>query len=154
SAVNEALHLAREVKTLYFIHRSKETLRINETYQKLAALPNVIFYLPYEITKINGQDQLASLEILNKETGKVETLVCNALFEFIGATPNNEMLNQLEVKKDPAGYLMVDENLMSSVKNLYVIGDLKSYPVRQIALAVGDGIKVATVINEALARER
>ena len=50
---------------------------------------------------------------------------------------NNSELDKIELDKE--GFIIVDEDMQTSVKGLFACGDIISKKVRQIATAVNDG---------------
>ena len=49
-----------------------------------------------------------------------------------------EQLN-IDIKKDSSGYILVDENMQTSEKNLFACGDIIGKHFRQIITACADG---------------
>ena len=65
---------------------------------------------------------------------------------YIGNTPNIEFIKfDLETKD---GYILVDEDMKTSLDNVYAIGDVRSKKIRQIVTAVNDGAIAALAIEK------
>ena len=90
AAVDAANFLTKYAKHLYLIHRSQ--LRADKSSQDaLYANPKVTVMLETEITHLNGEDRLTSVDLLHKDTGAKETLPVDAIFVNIGVIPNTEL---------------------------------------------------------------
>lgn len=55
--------------------------------------------------------------------------------------PRTSLLETL--KKDENGYIVTNDSMETSVPGLYVAGDVRSKPLRQIVTAAGDGAVAA-----------
>ena len=58
------------------------------------------------------------------------------------------------VRKDKAGYILVDKDKQTSVSGLYAVGDVTDTYVRQIATAAGDGAIAAIAAERYLSEKR
>ena len=98
------------------------------------------------VTKILGDDILQSIELLNKKTGDYKNLNVDGLFVAIGRKPDTEIFsNEIELTQD--GFIKTDEQMRTSVKNVYAVGDVRTTSLRQIVTACADGaIAVNTII--------
>lgn len=145
SAISSALTLARSSKKVHLIHRRDEFRGEKIDLDKLKELDNVIIHTNSQIVKMenkNNENKLDTLTIQNKN-GDTKELNVECLFECIGKLPNNQfILNNSELDKielDKEGFIIVDEDMQTSVKGLFACGDIISKKVRQIATAVNDG---------------
>ena len=43
------------------------------------------------------------------------------------------------LEKDDAGYLVTNQNMETSLKGFFVVGDVRSTPFRQVVVACGEG---------------
>ena len=67
-------------------------------------------------------------------------------FIWIGILPNTSFLNGA-VKTDKFGFILADAKMQTSVPGVFVAGDVRDTPLRQIATAVGDAA-IAAVCAE------
>jgi thioredoxin reductase (NADPH) len=65
------------------------------------------------------------------------------VFVFVGRVPASELVSDL-VELNPAGYVVADERMQTSVDGLFVAGDVREKPLRQIITAASDGAIAAT----------
>ncbi|ASZ08825.1 thioredoxin-disulfide reductase [Mesoplasma chauliocola] len=138
SAVEEGIYLSKFVSKLYVIVR-KDHFRVDPvTLSKLEQLDNVEFLMNSIVKQVNGKDKVESVEIQNILTNEIKTLSVTGLFPYIGATPVTQFLDNLNLNKSE-GYLTGDSKLKSNIKGLFIAGDVRDVPLRQIAIAAGDG---------------
>jgi len=75
------------------------------------------------------------------------------VFVYVGARPNTQFLGNL-VERDGAGFIVTDENLATKTAGLYVAGDARKKPLRQITTAVGDGALAAVSLEHYIMETR
>jgi len=61
---------------------------------------------------------------------------------YIGFLPHSEFLTDA-VKKDNYGYVITNDKMETATPGIYVIGDVRSKKVRQIANACGEAVVAA-----------
>lgn len=138
SAVEEGIYLSRMVNKLYVLVR-KDYFRVDpKTLEKLTSLPNVEVKFNTIAKKVIGDKTVNSVEILNTETNESEILNITGIFPYIGATPVTQFVDNLQIHKN-GNYFKVDAKMHSNVKGIFVAGDVRDVPLRQIAIAAGDG---------------
>jgi len=142
AALDEGLFLTRYASKVHVIHR-RDQLRASQILQERAfANPKMTFIWDTVVERINGEDQVTSLDLRNVKTGEKSTLPVDAVFIFIGQTPNSHLLKGL-VDLDPGGHAIVDLNMRTNVPGLFVAGDLRTSAARQLISAAGDGATAA-----------
>jgi thioredoxin reductase (NADPH) len=88
-------------------------------------------------------------EIENLISGESIKLVSDGVFIFIGMKPNIELFND-SLQLDHWGYIKSDENMKTSISDIYAVGDVTSKKYRQITTAVADGTIAAMAIAKEL----
>ena len=146
-AVEDAIYLARTCKNVYLIHRRDSLRAANSLVESLKSLPNVSFIWNSEVVSMNGSDSLESVSVKNKETGEVSNLFVQGAFVAVGIRPEADLLEGL-VDKDSNGYVIAAEDCRTSKKGIYVAGDIRKKPMRQIITAVADGANAVTSVQE------
>jgi thioredoxin reductase (NADPH) len=58
------------------------------------------------------------------------------------------------VAHDPAGYLITDDRMMTSIPGLFAAGDLRAQLTRQVTTAVGDATTAAIAVEKYLAERK
>ncbi|MCD6161813.1 MAG: thioredoxin-disulfide reductase [candidate division Zixibacteria bacterium] len=147
AAVEEGIYLTKFGSKVYIIHR-RDQLRAQKIIQKHAFdNPKIEFIWDSVVDKVNGGDLVESIDIKNVKTGKVTNLKIGAIFPFIGFTPNSDFFD-FEIKKDPNGYIITDENMQTSVEGIFAIGDVRKQLCKQITNAIGDGTTAAVAADK------
>lgn len=146
SAMEDAPYLTNLASKTYLINRSEKFRAIHslvETMQNLRAQGKLTLLENSVVTKLNGDQKLESIDVKNVLTGEVQNLQVDGLFIEIGRVPNTELLRG-KVELDEYGYIVTDQNLMSSVPGVFAGGDVRQKSLRQILTAGSDGAICAT----------
>ena len=136
SALYEALYLADIVEKVYLIHRRDEFRGDDALVESLKEKGNVEFILGSNVTKLNGSENLESIEINNEKTLEV-----SALFVAVGREPKVDFV---KVQKDINGYIQAGEDGKTNIEGIFVAGDTRTKLTRQIVTATADGANAAT----------
>lgn len=94
------------------------------------------------VTDFIGDTELKAVEYKDKD-GNIFYHEIPAVFVAIGQIPDNKAFSNL-VDLDKDGYIISDENCKTKTEGLFVAGDCRTKPVRQVATAVSDGAVAAT----------
>ena len=98
------------------------------------------------IEEIAGGMKVEKLILKNTQTGEKSEVAADAVFVFAGMTPASDLVDML--KKDEAGYIVTDEKMQTMIPGLFVAGDVRAKPFRQIVTAVSDGAIAANSAAE------
>lgn len=145
-AVEDAIFLARFCEKVYLIHRRDELRAAKSLQNRLFELPNVEIRWNRKVKEIKGEDMVENLLLEDSLSGEEETLEVNGVFIAVGIQPDTEAFRDL-VECNPAGYVIAGEDCRSSVPGIYVAGDARQKPMRQIITAVADGANAATSVS-------
>ena len=149
SAVKEALYLAGIASEVYLIHR-REGFRAHQALvERMHSNERIVLKLNQVVQGIEG-DQSGVKQLLVKDVndGSIRTIPVEGVFVSIGMVPAVGFLeNRLETD---SGYIVVNEELMTSMPGVFAAGDICSKKVRQVATAVGDGALAGVAITEYL----
>lgn len=142
TALEDALYLADIAEKVYLIHR-RDTFRGEQsTAEKLKERQNVEFVLNSQVTKLNADKRLQSIEVTDKQ-GNVKALEVNGLFVAVGRIPENQSFASV-IELDEAGYAAAAENCRTKTSGIFVAGDNRAKEVRQLVTATADGAVAAT----------
>jgi len=143
AAVEEALYLTRFASKVNIIHR-RDALRAERMYQERAvANPKINFIWDTVVTSVNGTDKVESISVQNVKTGENSELKTDAVFPYIGYSPNTELFRE-QIKLDPQGFIETDINLATSCEGVFAAGDVRVSPLRQVVISAADGAISAT----------
>lgn len=143
TALEDAIYLSDIANKVYIIHR-RDKFRGEATYEnELKKKNNVEIILNSNVTKLNGEDFLKSIDIEDNQ-GNIRTLDINGLFIAVGQTPKNEIFANI-IKLDASGYIESEDGVHTNIKGIYVAGDTRVKQLRQLTTAVSDGAIAATI---------
>ncbi|MGN0435025.1 MAG: NAD(P)/FAD-dependent oxidoreductase, partial [Wujia sp.] len=108
--------------------------------------------LSCEISEILGTNQVETIKILDKKTGKTIEKSVSGVFIAVGMNPNSELVKDI-VKLDDRGYIVADDSCRSSEKGIYAIGDIRTKKLRQVVTAVSDGAVAIASLEEDMIHE-
>lgn len=129
-------YLAPLAKKVYLINRSEKFKAGDYKLNKAKKYKNVEIFTSAKVTKIFGEDKLEKVSV--NISGKEKELLIDGIFIAIGYEPYLDFLD-LDVKLDPYGYIIVDDEMCTSVDKLYACGDVTSKKFRQVVTACSDG---------------
>jgi NADH-dependent peroxiredoxin subunit F len=144
-AAVSALALADIAKKVYVLYRG-EKLRCEDINSKrLEENKKVeIFYgvIPKEI---KGENKVESIVL---EDGKEIKL--DAVFVEIGALAYTEFANNLKLKLNQGNYIIVDDEMKSSIGGVFAAGDVTNSKTKQVVVAAAQGAVAAKSASEYL----
>ena len=139
SAIEESLYLASIVERVHVIMR-RDVFRADD-YLVKQALDNekITFHFKKKPHALIIEDhKLKGIELEDSDTSKTESLEVQGIFPFIGLDPVTDFVKNLGITDDQ-GYIKVDENMETSIKNIFAIGDVRQKTLRQVVTAANDG---------------
>ena len=152
SALEEGLFLTRFASEVTIIHR-RDQLRAGAILQRRAQEnPKVRFIFDTVVTAAEGQKAVERLHLKNVKSGEESTLDTDGLFIFIGHTPNTQ-LYQGQVEMTPAGYVVTDMEMRTSVPGVYAAGEVNDPHFRQVITSAGMGAAAAVSATRFLEAE-
>ncbi|RLB90392.1 MAG: thioredoxin-disulfide reductase [Deltaproteobacteria bacterium] len=137
TAVQEAIFLTKFAKKVYLVHRRDELRATKILQERALANDKIEFVWDSVVTGVDGLFGIENVHVKNLKTDKKTTLKADGCFIWVGILPNTEFLNNA-VKTDEFGFIVADVKMQTSVPGVYVAGDVRDTPLRQIATAVGD----------------
>lgn len=144
SAVEEAIFLTRFARRVYIVHRRDE-LRASKILQDRAfANERIEFLWNTELLEVRGEPEVASVVLLNNETGERTEREIDGVFIAIGHIPNTSIFEgQLPMNSE--GYLLQKEagRSLTEVDGVFVGGDVHDHIYRQAVTAAGAGCRAA-----------
>jgi len=122
------------------------------------------------VTKLEGDDVLRSITLLNYKTGEEKSFETKWLFVCIGGSPHTDWAIEAGVVRDEAGYLVTGPDLHfegqssnggwpldrgpyyleTNVPGLFAAGDVRHGSVKRCASAVGEGAMAVTFAHRYL----
>ena len=142
SGIQEGLFLTRFVKSITVVefmpHLNAEKI-LQERAHKDAKFK---FFVNHMASSINGENQVESVTIKNRETEEEKIIPAQGVFVYVGWDPKTEFLKG-QVELDKWGYVIAGEDTKTSEPGVFVVGDVRVKELRQITTAVSDGTVAA-----------
>ena len=150
SAAEEALFLTKFATKVYLIHR-RDKLRAEKILQdRLKENSKIEFIWNSEVTKFNGNDDLETIDLLNKKDNQTSTLKIDGVFIAIGHDPATQLFKG-QLKMDDGGYIITDpDSTKTSIDGVFAAGDVKDKIYRQAVTAAGMGCMAALEVEKYL----
>lgn len=141
-ALEDAIYLARFCKKVYCVHRRDAFRGAHVLQEELRALDNVEILYNHIVTKIHGETSVNHVTLQDVTTGESRPLQTDGVFIAVGIKPNTGLFHELvDCRED--GYVIAGEDCVTSREGVFVAGDVRYKPLRQIVTAVADGANAA-----------
>lgn len=152
SAIQEAIFLTRFTTHIDLLVRSD--IRASEILQHeletFVAQGKITVHLNTTTDEIVASDGKNVDLVKGTRDGRPVDFPCDGVFIFVGLLPNTAFLADSGVTLDDQGFVKADSNLQTTVRGIFVSGDVRSGSTMQIASAVGEGATVALKMREYL----
>ena len=135
SALEEAIYLSNICNKVVIVHRKDKFTAEDSMIETISTLKNVEIKFKANVEKYNIIDDKIKSVIL--DTG--EEIKCDGIFIAIGYVPINDLI---DVDKEN-GYIIVDNNNETSIKNIYACGDAIKKNAYKISTAIGEATNVS-----------
>lgn len=153
TAAEEALFLSRFASKVVLVVR-KPFLRADASLQReLAENAKIELRLQTKVVSVGGKNLLQSIEFEDTASGETFTESHDegsfGVFVAVGRDPESSLVaNVAQIASD--GSVFADERMATSTSGLFVAGDVRSKPLRQIITAAADGAVAAMSAAEYL----
>ncbi len=138
-AVRAALHLVNLGCRVFFITGDAKIFGDANLIKKLLNHKKFYFMDGCHVATLAGDETLHEIEVANLASGNLQKLEVAAVFAYRGIVPTSMIVN---AEKDAKGFLLVDENFMTSLPGVFAAGRIV-YEDLPIQVMVGDGSRTA-----------
>ena len=142
AGLTEALYLTRLASEITVIELMPQLNASKILQERALANSKIKIRCGTRIEAITGDDQVKELKLFNVLTNERTTLPVDGILIRIGLDPDTGYLKGL-LSLDSEGYVVVNEQMETSVPGMSAAGDIRHGSARQIATAVGDGVTAA-----------
>jgi thioredoxin reductase (NADPH) len=149
SAVEESDFISRFASKVTVVHQFDKLTANKKAQEKLLSNPRISVIYNSEPRAFVKEDGRMVTEIENLVSKEHSKLVSDGVFVFIGMKPNIELFRD-KLSLDQWGYIKADENMQTSIADIFAVGDVISKKYRQITTAVADGTIAAMAIAKEL----
>lgn len=153
SAAKAALYLADIAKKVNIIYRKNEMRCEPISLKKIKEKDNLQIYYHATPTEIIGNAKVEKIKLkqnLPKEEPKEIELDTDGIFIEIGATPINDIVQDLDLKLDEKSYIVTDKDAQTNLKGIYAAGDGTNNKLKQVVTAAAEGAVAAKSAHEYL----
>ena len=148
-AVEDALYLANLCSKVILVHRRDQLRAVGALQQQILSNEKVEFAWNSVVTKINGEQRVASVTLQDVKTGEERDVETDACFIAVGMVPQNAAAGSI-VDLDEKGYIIADEDCRTSQYGIFAAGDIRTKKLRQIITAASDGAVCISGVSELL----
>lgn len=135
TAIEDVMYLSRFAKKVYLVHRRNELRARGKTVEKARAVAEFLLDKRAERFERAGD----GLEIVFDDGGKLNV---DGIFIAVGTDPITAPFKG-KVDMDGAGNIIAGNDLSTSVPGVFVAGDCRVTPLRQVITAAADGAVAA-----------
>jgi thioredoxin reductase (NADPH) len=152
-AMEEAMFLTKFASTVHWITPAELRASDDEHVTELLAQPNVKHWSKTRLVSVEG-DVSGVTGVQIKEIGKEESEIIPVEGAFIyaaggGSKPITDFVqNKVDFKED--GGVIVNEDMETSVKGVFAIGDIRNTSFKQVVVAASDGCIAAMSLDKYL----
>lgn len=146
SAAEEALFLTRFASKVTMIVRKDHMRAQASVIQQIEQNDKADVRYQTAVSKVDGENSITKVTFRNTadDSEYVEEFAQGVgVFVFVGRVPATELVGDF-VDLTPVGYVMADERMATKTTGLFVAGDVRDKPLRQIVTAASDGAVAAT----------
>lgn len=146
TALEDANYLANICEKVYLIHRRDNFRAAKSLQNRIFEHENVEVLWNSVVEEVKGVDKVERILVKNTVVDMAGDVNVDAIFIAIGTKPESALLDgKVDMTHD--GHVDANEDCRTSVKGVYVAGDVRKKPLRQIITAASDG---ANAINSLL----
>jgi thioredoxin reductase (NADPH) len=166
SAGQAAVFLSQHARQVLLLIRGDELYKSMSSYlvHRIEETPNIELRYSTEIRRMEGEDHLTSVVIVNNLTGEERTVETPGVFSFIGAVPRTDWLPP-EIERDAKGFVRTGPELAESPywtarrapflletshPGVFAAGDVRAGSAKRVASAVGEGAMAVMLVHEYL----
>jgi thioredoxin reductase (NADPH) len=147
SAVEEAIFLTRYASHVTIIHQFDHFQASKILQDEALANTKIDIIWDSEVRKVNGlEHSLQNVQIENIKTHEISDVPTDGVFVYIGTQPASDWFTG-QVAMDDYGYVIAGEDTATNLPGIFVAGDIRIKPLRQVVTAAADGA-VAGVMAE------
>lgn len=149
TAMEEAHFLTKFASKVYLIHRREEFKATKMLVDRMLENEKIEVIYNTSVKEVLGDDRVTALKLENTKENKISELPVDGMFLAIGHIPVTDVFkNQVEL--DNSGYIVIKKHTKTSVKGVFVAGDVADHRYRQAITSAGEGAKAALDVQRYL----
>ena len=152
AAAEEAMFLTKYGKSVTIIAREPDFTCAKSIGDKVKAHPKVTTKFNTELIELTGDMKPTAAKFKNNVTGEITEYKAKVgetfgVFVFVGYAPSSQIFKG-HIEIGEGGFIPTNEDLMTNVKGVFAVGDIRPKRLRQVVTAVADGAIAATSIEK------
>ncbi|HXH23293.1 MAG TPA: FAD-dependent oxidoreductase [Dehalococcoidia bacterium] len=149
SAVEEGIFLTQFTEKVLLVDHSRELRASALLQEKARSLPNFEIMTSMQVTEFKGHSRVRAVYAKDLKSGEVREFHPDAVFVFIGQSPNSGWLaGSLDL--DAAGFIVTSDTFETSLPGVFAAGDVRDGSTKQLASAVGEGTTALLMVRNYL----
>jgi thioredoxin reductase (NADPH) len=133
------LNFARHITFIEFLpHMTADKI----LQDRLGQEPKVNFLLNHELLSIDGKERVEAITVKDRVVKNKKTMEVSGVFIYAGLAPKSDFVKGI-VKVDSKGFVVIDDNLETSLPGVFAAGDICAQAVRQVVTACAQGAAAA-----------
>ena len=149
SAFEEAIYLSSIASKVFIFIRKDKPRAEAKMVEQVEKLKNVEILYNAEIIELYGKETLEEVKYI--QNGIEKKMEIKHLYPYIGLLPANDFLKNLKLE-NKEGLIITNDEMQTSVKGIYAIGDIRVKQIRQIVTAASDGAIVGKILTNKLVK--
>ena len=141
-ALDAVLTLSKYAKKIYLLSKTDKVSGHPALMKAIARKPGVELLHYAQIEKIEGQEHVTALKILNLKTRSLSKLDLDGLFVELGYEVNSIFVQDL-VELDQSGQVVTDAVGQTSCPGVFAAGDAANHPYKQAVISASEGVTAA-----------
>ncbi len=146
AACDEAQFLAKLTDKVVMIHRRDRFRAQKSLADRVLKNPNIEIRFNTRMVEIKGDKKVSSVVLEKTDAGERYEEETDAVFVFVGSIPQTALVPDAE--KDESGSVVTDQRMESSVRGLFIAGDVRATPFRQVVVAAAEGAIAAHAASQ------
>lgn len=157
-AAEESVYLTRFARRVNIVMITDDFTCAKGTAEAPKKHPKISIRYSTGVERLEGTNGIEKIHLKNLNTGEREVLQSEdgksmGVFVFAGLVPLTAFLKG-KVELNPAGYIVTDENCLTSVPGVWAAGDNRPKELRQLVTSVADGAVAADQAGKYVAELR
>ncbi|HUG87121.1 MAG TPA: NAD(P)/FAD-dependent oxidoreductase [Euzebya sp.] len=148
SAFDWALNLRGIARSITIVHRRDRFRAHESTVQQVLNSEEVEVLTFHEVSRINGNDRIETVEVFDNRTDERRTLKCQAVVAALGFTADLGPLKKWGLEQHKR-QIVVDTSMHTNLHRVFAAGDITTYDGKVKLISVGFG-EAATAVNNAV----
>ena len=138
TALEDALFLSNQCRNVTLIHR-RDTFRAEKhLVDAVLSRDNITILYDSNVKCIKGNQAVNAIDVYHTKQNQTTTIETDGVFIAIGYEPDNEMVSHY-LNVNTEGYIVSNEYCHTNIEGVFVAGDTRTKPLRQIITACADG---------------